>query len=75
MHKELTDSKWDDIQSQIQMKWGRFTQNDLDALKENLDEVVTRIRKVYGYTRDQAEREYHEFRVSLRPMMQHHVSR
>ena len=75
MNKNVIENRWDEVKNLIQSRWGKFTNREIESLNGNLDELVTKIQKVYGFARGQAEREYHDFLVSLRPTMQPSVAR
>ena len=69
MNNDLVSGHWEQIKNHIQSRWGKFTNHDLEALKHDLDSLSGKIQKVYGYSRAQSEREYHEFRISLLPLL------
>jgi hypothetical protein len=66
----LIHEKWTEIKERIHCRWRKFSANDIEVVRDDLDELVTIIRKRYGCATSQAETEYHEFRVSLRPLLQ-----
>ena len=70
MNSDMNQGKWGEIKNMIQAKWGKFSVAEIDSLKGNIDELATKLQDVYGYARAHAEREYHEFRLSLRPILQ-----
>ena len=59
-----------DMINRIQSKWGKFTRHQLAAIQEDLGALVGLIQSTYGFTKNQAEREYHDFQLSLRPVLQ-----
>jgi hypothetical protein len=52
----LQDSKRDDVLNAIHSKWGKFSKQELDALKTN-DELVTQVAAKYGIEQDAARRD------------------
>jgi len=70
MSSFLSQSRWPEIREKIQAKWGKFTSREIESLRSDLDALVKQIQKSYGYERKRAEREYHDFMVSIRPMFQ-----
>lgn len=68
MENDVIQNKWQDIKRQIRDKWGKLTYSEIDALKNNLDGLVAKLQTAYGYARERAEREYHDFRVALFPL-------
>jgi hypothetical protein len=61
-------NSWNEIKETIRLKWSKLSNTEIENLKNNLDGLVTKLQINYGYARPRAEREYHEFRVSLRPL-------
>jgi uncharacterized protein YjbJ (UPF0337 family) len=57
----------DSLINQIQTKWGKFSKRRLESMKGDLGELVDMLQSAYGYTKNRAEREYHEFQLTLRP--------
>ncbi len=56
-----------DMIDRIHSKWRKFSKRKIQSILGDLDELVGMIQSVYGYPKDRAEREYHDFRLSLRP--------
>ena len=73
IENDFFEQHWVEIKNSIRRRWGKFDAKDLDAIKGNIDRLVGRIQSVYGCARAQAEIEYHEFQVSLRPLLQPEV--
>jgi uncharacterized protein YjbJ (UPF0337 family) len=69
MQNDTFQERWTEIKGRIQSKWGKFTSREIESLNENLDELAGTIQKVYGYAKERAEWECHEFRISLRPLL------
>lgn len=69
--QETLQDKWIEVRERIASKWGKFTKLEIDSVRNNLDGLVEIIQNVYGYRRAHAERECHDFRISLRPVYLH----
>ena len=67
---DMTPNHWITIKEHIRSKWSKLSATEIDSVKENMDKLVPIIRKVYRIAQPHAEREYHDFRVSLRPLFQ-----
>jgi len=65
MTNNQAEGSWSEIKAKIKTKWSKFSDQDLESFKGNLQLVKVRIQKVYGYTKDQVEREFNEFRDSI----------
>ncbi len=69
MRKDQMDGAWPEIAQLIHMKWGKLTKKEVDSLKGDLDGLAKKVQQAYGCARGQAEIEYHEFQLSLRPIL------
>jgi uncharacterized protein YjbJ (UPF0337 family) len=65
MNRSIIDDKWNEIKGRIQERWGKFSDHDVDAIKGDLDQLVSKLQSAYGYTKEQAEREFDDFREFL----------
>jgi uncharacterized protein YjbJ (UPF0337 family) len=45
----------------VKERWGRLTENNLDAIAGRRDRLARRLQEVYGMHRDQAELQLVEF--------------
>lgn len=70
MNDSRFEQHWFEIKHLIAERWKRLSASDVDSLKGNLEDLVARIQAAYGCARARAEMEYHEFRTSLRPLLQ-----
>ena len=59
-----------DLINRMQMKWGKISRRKLEQTQGDLDALVSVIQAAYGYTKKYAEREYHDFQLTLRPVLQ-----
>lgn len=65
MNTEILEGKWTELKGKIKTKWGKFNDDDIESFKGNLDQLVGKIEKTYGYAKDVAEKEYNDFKTSL----------
>jgi uncharacterized protein YjbJ (UPF0337 family) len=66
MNKNDNEMKnWSDIKEKIKEKWSKFTNEEIESFKENLDKIATKIQQVYGFAKERAEEEYKEFKEFL----------
>jgi uncharacterized protein YjbJ (UPF0337 family) len=61
MNADILKGKWKEIKGDIKVKWGKLTDDDLTEIEGNMEKFVGILQKRYGYSRDEAEREYNEF--------------
>ena len=58
-------SNWTEIKEKIKSKWTKFNDNEIEAVKENLDSISDKIQSVYGYAKDRADQEFKEFKSTI----------
>lgn len=54
---ESISGNWKTMKGKAKEKWGKLTDDDLDVIAGKRDQLVGRLQKIYGYSKDQAERE------------------
>lgn len=63
-----------DVIARVRSKWSKFDKLSLkDMMKIDLLDLVEMLRETYGFSRLQAERECHEFQLTLKPALTHSV--
>jgi uncharacterized protein YjbJ (UPF0337 family) len=60
MNKDEFEGKWKQMRGQAKIWWGKLTDDDLEQVGGNLDKFLGLLQEKYGYTRDQAEKEYNK---------------
>jgi uncharacterized protein YjbJ (UPF0337 family) len=58
MNKNISEGKWQEIKGKIRTKFAKFTDDDLESFKGNLEQITGKIKTVYGYAQDKADKEY-----------------
>jgi uncharacterized protein YjbJ (UPF0337 family) len=53
--------KWMQVKGEAQKQWGKLTNDDLDVIDGERDKLVGKLQERYGYAKDQAEEEYHNW--------------
>lgn len=64
MNMEATN-RWDQTKSLIKARFGKLTDSNIESVKSNLDLLSGKLQSVYGYAKEQAEREYKGFKATL----------
>lgn len=62
MNMDIAEGKWKQLKGDIQRKWGEITDGDLEEIKGNREKFVGVMQEKYGKNREQAEREFDQFR-------------
>ena len=61
MNKDIIQGKWSEVKGKVKQQWGKFTDDDITRMKGSFEELSGHIQKIYGYQKDQAEKEINKF--------------
>ena len=61
MNWDILKGQWKQFKGQARQKWGKLTDDDLNVIAGQKDELVGKIQERYGYQKDQAAKEVDEF--------------
>jgi uncharacterized protein YjbJ (UPF0337 family) len=56
MNWDRVEGNWKTFKGQVQQKWGKLTDDDLDVIEGKRTELAGRLQQRYGYARDEAEK-------------------
>jgi uncharacterized protein YjbJ (UPF0337 family) len=65
MNNDIIRGKWTQIKGSLKSKWGKLTEDDLARADGNREYVIGKLQERYGWAKDQAEREMHQFEQHL----------
>lgn len=57
MNSEELKGKWNQLKGKAKVKWGELTDDDLDVVEGERDQLVGKIQERYGKSKEEAERE------------------
>lgn len=57
MNEDIFKGKWEQAKGNVQKKWGKLTDDDLDVIKGNSKLLVGKLQEKYGMTKEEAEKE------------------
>ena len=58
MNKDIFEGKWKEMRGQLKEWWGKLTDDELEQANGNAEQIVGLLQQKYGYTREQAEKEF-----------------
>jgi uncharacterized protein YjbJ (UPF0337 family) len=61
MNWDQIEGNWLQAKGAIKEKWGKLTDNDLDQIAGKRDQLLGRLQKLYGITKEEAERQLHDY--------------
>ena len=65
MNTSNNSSDWTEMRAKIKARFGKLTDDSVDSLKGNLDQLASKLQSVYGYAKEQADREFASFKASI----------
>jgi len=60
-NQDIVQSKWPELKGQVKQKWGKLTDDDLQRLSGNTEELVGVLQQRCGYGKVQAEIEINDW--------------
>lgn len=61
MNKDIIAGNWKEIKGKLRQQWAKLTDDDVAHMRGTFDELQGRLQKLYGYQKDQAEKEIEKF--------------
>jgi uncharacterized protein YjbJ (UPF0337 family) len=55
MNWDVIEGNWKQFKGHVKEKWGKLTDDNLDAIAGKREQLVGRIQETYGITKDQTE--------------------
>ena len=65
MNWDQLEGKWKQFSGSARERWGKLTDDDLDAIRGRREILVGRLQERYGMAREQADREADEWSRQL----------
>ena len=65
MNWDQLEGKWKQFTGSARERWGKLTDDDLDAIRGRKETLVGRLQERYGMAREQADREADEWSRQL----------
>lgn len=67
MNWDQIKGNWKLFQGKVREKWGKLTDDDLETVAGQKDQLAGKLQERYGYAKAQAEQELDDFCRSCRP--------
>lgn len=65
MNWDQIKGQWNQLSGRAKQQWGRLTDDDLQVIQGHRDELVGRVQKSYGITKEEAERQVNDWASRL----------
>ena len=70
MNSDQFKGKWNQLKGSVKEQWGKLTDDDIATIDGRYDQFIGKMQERYGYTREQAEREWNDWDRRNQPMPQ-----
>lgn len=64
MNEDILKGKWKQAKGEVQKKWGKLTNDDVDVIDGEREKLEGRLQERYGYSKEEAKREVDNFMKS-----------
>jgi uncharacterized protein YjbJ (UPF0337 family) len=61
MNRDRIEGNWKLMKGKVKEQWGKLTDDDLDVINGQREQMIGRIQERYGCARDEAERQVDTF--------------
>jgi uncharacterized protein YjbJ (UPF0337 family) len=65
MNWDQVEGKWKQMKGLVRTRWGKLTDDDLELIKGQKDQLVGTIQERYGIQKDEAQRQVEEWNHTL----------
>ena len=65
MNQDVIQGQWQQLKGSLKAKWGKLTDDDVSRAQGDHQYLIGRLQERYGWQKDQAEREIHDFTQNL----------
>ncbi len=61
MNWDQIEGNWTQFKGTVQKQWGKLTNDELDVIDGRREELVGRIQKEYGISKEEADKQVDDF--------------
>lgn len=62
MNREQIEGLWNQLKGEVRANWGELTDDDVERVGGNMDQLVGVIQERYGIRKEEAERQVDDWR-------------
>jgi uncharacterized protein YjbJ (UPF0337 family) len=66
MNWDIVQGNWEQLKGKVRQEWGELTNDDIDRIRGQKDELVGKLQERYGWAKVDAERRADDFVRTLR---------
>ncbi len=64
MNKEIIEGNWNQLKGEVQKRWGKLTNDNLDQINGNRTKLLGVIQESYGVAKEEAEKQVKDWEKS-----------
>lgn len=64
MNTQIAKGTMKDLKGELKQTWAKLTDDDLTYLDGSVDQIIGKVQKAYGYSKDKALEEFDRFKIS-----------
>ena len=64
MNSNIIEGKWEQVKGDVQKRWGKLTDDDMDVIEGNRKKLAGVLQERYGKAQDEIEKELDEWEKS-----------
>ena len=64
MNWDRIEGNWKQFKGKVKAQWGKLTDDELDVMAGNRDQLVGKVQERYGIAKDEAERQVSDWERS-----------
>jgi uncharacterized protein YjbJ (UPF0337 family) len=61
MNWDVIEGKWKQFKGGVKVRWGKFTDDDLDQIQGQREKLIGKVQERYGHNRAEAEKQVEEW--------------
>lgn len=66
MNSDQLKGKWKQLKGSVKERWGKLTDDDLDVIDGQQDQLIGKIQEKYGIAREAAQKQVEEWNAAAR---------
>jgi uncharacterized protein YjbJ (UPF0337 family) len=70
MNADQIKGKWNQLKGSVKTKWGKLTNDDLDVINGQRDQLIGKIQERYGIAKDEAQRQVDQWNEVSEPQVE-----
>ena len=61
MNRDILKGNWTELKGKVRERWGELTDDEIDQIAGERDQLVGVLQKHYGYAKEEAEKEVEDW--------------